>query len=83
MRKELMNLYQAGELHDLALYQPNEHEKYVICLYGGGYIFGYYQYQDQKKQFFKANTLNRSGFLVKKKRLNVEDFKPCRNLSHE
>jgi hypothetical protein len=74
MRKELMNRYHAGELKDLALYEPNNNEKYVICLYGGGFIFGYYQFQEGKKQFFKATTLERSGFKVKKVKLNVNLF---------
>jgi hypothetical protein len=75
MRKELMNQYHAGTLKDLALYQPNPNEKYVICFYSGSFVFGYYQYQDGKKQFFKATTFERNGFKVKRKTLHKENFK--------
>lgn len=75
-RGELIKLYNNGELHDLALYQPSNADKYVICFYSGTYVFGYYQYLDNKKQFFKATTILRPSFKVKGKSLRASMFTP-------
>jgi hypothetical protein len=59
-KKELIEMYNKGELKDNAIYNPSAFDAYVLCEWDDEQAFGYYQYMDQDKDFFKVkmNILN-------------------------
>lgn len=52
-KKELIRLYERGSLKDKAFYNPHAHEVIAIIEANDEHVFGYRQYFDNAKKYFK------------------------------
>lgn len=59
-KKELIQKYNAGELKDNGYYNPSAYDVWMLVEWNDEFVFGYYQYSDHPKEFFKVKlkTLN-------------------------
>jgi hypothetical protein len=54
-KKELIQQYNAGILNDVGVYNPSAFDAWVLTdMVSDEYVFGYYQYEKNEKEFFKV-----------------------------
>lgn len=53
-KKELIDQYAKNIISDNAVYNPSAFDAYILVEWTDEWVFGYYQYQNNEKEFFKV-----------------------------
>jgi hypothetical protein len=76
-KKELIEQYNAGILKNNGIYHPSAFDAYVLVEWNDEYVFGYYRYMENEREFFKVklHALNDDYFFhVKNGYLKLSKF---------
>jgi hypothetical protein len=55
-KAELIKKEKSGKLQEVAIYNPSAFDAVVLCEYNEDFAFGYYQYMDKEKDYFKVKV---------------------------